>query len=346
MAIASAREPRGHDRLEHPRVTVQVCLRPSDLVSALRTEAKQGLSLRPREMSPKWLYDDRGSLLFDEITRLPEYYPTRREREILLAHAREIAELTGADTLVELGSGTSEKTRFLLSALAAAGTLARFVPFDVSERILCASAAQVAEDYSGIAVHAVVGDFERHLGMLPTGGRRLFAFLGGTLGNFKPAPRRRFLSELSAQMAPGDALLLGTDLVKDVARVEAAYNDSAGITAAFNLNLLCVLNRALGGNFVLGQFEHVARFNPEESWIEMLVRARCAQRVALKRLEMSVDFAEGELMRTEVSTKFRPAQVEAELGMAGLSLRRFWTDSDGDFALSLASKPAARTAVQ
>ncbi|NMO16382.1 L-histidine N(alpha)-methyltransferase [Pyxidicoccus fallax] len=319
-------------------VRVDVYVKPGDAKRALRAEALEGLCNTPKELSPKWLYDERGSQLFDDITRLPEYYPTRREREILLAHAGDIARLSGADTLIELGSGTSEKTRLLLDAMEEAGALARFVPFDVSEAFLRRAAASLAREYPGISVHAVVGDFERHLGQLPGGGRRLVAFLGGTIGNFKPAQRALFLRELSAGLQPGDGLLLGTDLIKDRERLYAAYNDSAGVTAEFNRNVLRVLNRELGGDFDPDAFEHFAPFDEENAWIEMRLVSRQAQTVWLSTLRRRVDFAEGEVLRTEVSCKFRQAQVEAELAGAGLTLTEWWTDAAGDFALSLALK--------
>jgi len=315
---------------------LDVRLTPEDLTRGLRADARLGLGMRPRELPPKWFYDERGSRLFDAITRLPEYYPTRREREILLAHAEEMVRMSGATTLVELGSGTSEKTRVLLSALRDAGRLESFVPFDVSESTLRTAAAAIAGEYPGIRVHAVVGDFERHLAHLPKGGPRLIAFLGGTVGNLKPDARARFLQRLARQMGANDALLLGTDLVKDIPRLEAAYNDRQGVTAEFNLNILAVLNRELGGNFDLARFEHVARYDARQGWIEMLLRSRVAQHVELSGLSMQVDFTEGELLRTEVSAKFRPEQVRAELAAAGLVRVGFWTDRWGDFGLSLA----------
>ena len=315
---------------------LDVRLTPEDLTRGLRADARLGLGMRPRELPPKWFYDERGSRLFDAITRLPEYYPTRREREILLAHAEEMVRMSGATTLVELGSGTSEKTRVLLSALRDAGRLESFVPFDVSESTLRTAAAAIAGEYPGIRVHAVVGDFERHLAHLPKGGPRLIAFLGGTVGNLKPDARARFLQRLARQMGANDALLLGTDLVKDIPRLEAAYNDRQGVTAEFNLNILAVLNRELGGNFDLARFEHVARYDARQGWIEMLLRSRVAQHVELSGLSMQVDFTEGELLRTEVSAKFRPEQVRAELAAAGLVRVGFWTDRWGDFGLTLA----------
>jgi L-histidine N-alpha-methyltransferase len=319
-------------------VRVDVYVQPGDARRALRAEALQGLCNTPKELSPKWLYDERGSQLFDDITRLPEYYPTRREREILLAHAGDIAKLSGADTLMELGSGTSEKTRLLLDAMEDGGRLQRFVPFDVSEAFLRRAAVDLAREYPGITVHAVVGDFEHHLGQLPSGGRRLIAFLGGTIGNFKPAQRALFLRELSAGLQPGDGLLLGTDLLKDRARLFAAYNDSAGVTADFNRNVLRVLNRELGADFDPDGFEHLAPFDEANAWIEMRLISKRAQSVWLSGLKRRVDFAEGEVLRTEVSCKFHRAQVERELSEAGLDLTEWWTDSAGDFALSLALK--------
>jgi len=318
-------------------VRVDVYLSGADLASALAHDVRAGLVAMPKELPPKWFYDDRGSALFDEITRLPEYYPTRAERAILEARSAEIATLTGADTLVELGSGTSEKTRLLLSALADAGTLTRFVPFDVSEQTLRDASAAVADEY-GIDVHAVVGDFERHLDRIPTDGRRIVAFLGGTIGNLPPVKRADFLAQVAASLSADDALLLGTDLVKDVARLEAAYDDAAGVTAEFNRNVLSVVDRELDANFVPEAFEHIARFDPEHEWIEMRLRAAEAMEVRIDALDLDVSFAAGEEIRTEISAKFRKVGVERELATAGLTLAEWWTDTDGDFALSL-SRP-------
>ena len=318
---------------------VDVHLSGDDLAAALAHDVRVGLTSTPKELPPKWFYDDRGSALFDEITRLPEYYPTRAERSILEARASEIARLTGADTLVELGSGTSEKTRLLLSALADAGTLSRFVPFDVSEQTLRDASAAVAKEYR-VDVHAVVGDFERHLDRIPTGGRRIVAFLGGTIGNLAPTKRADFLAQVAASLGPDDALLLGTDLVKDIARLEAAYDDAAGVTAEFNRNVLSVVDRELDANFVPDAFEHVARFDPTHEWIEMRLRATDAMEVRIAALDLDVSFAAGEEMRTEISAKFRRDRVERELAAAGLTLAEWWTDPAGDFALSLA-RPAS-----
>ena len=322
--------------MSSPRIEVH--LTAEQLQAALRRDVRAGLTSVPKELPPKWFYDERGCQLFDDITRLPEYYPTRCERSILEERAAEIASLTGADTLVELGSGTSEKTRLLLDALAGAGRLRRIVAFDVSEPTLRSAAATLAREYPQADVTAVVGDFEHHLAAIPGGGRRLVAFLGGTIGNLAPKQRALFLSEVAAMLAPGDGLLLGTDLVKDVARLEAAYDDAAGVTAEFNRNVLRVVNRELGADFVPERFDHVARFDPEEEWIEMWLRSTGPQRVTVAALDLHVGFADGEATRTEISAKFRREGVEAELGDADLALARWWTDGAGDFALSLSFK--------
>ena len=340
MADSKERGGREARRERTPAVTMEVHLEPGEARRALLAEVLSGLCVegRLKELSPKWLYDERGSQLFDDITRVPEYYPTRREKEILRAHARDIARVSGADTLIELGSGSSEKTRWLLDALRAEGKLRRFIPFDVSEAFLRQAAEAVARDYPGLGVHAVVGDFERHLGRWPRGGRALVAFLGGTIGNLKPRERARFYANLSANLSPGEGLLVGTDLLKDRDRLFAAYNDRRGVTAAFNRNLLHVLNHELGADFDPQSFEHLAPFDEENRWIEMRLISKRAQSVRLPALRRHVNFAEGEVLRTEVSCKFRPEQVEAELDAAGFTLAERWTDAAGDFALSLALK--------
>jgi L-histidine Nalpha-methyltransferase len=305
---------------------------------ALRSDVLHGLRQSPKSLPPKWFYDEVGSDLFDQITRLPEYYPTRTEAQILRARAAAIAETTGADTLVELGSGTSEKTRMLLDALRDRGSLRRFVPFDVDSGILESAGAAIQTEYPGIAVDAVCGDFEKHLGEIPRGGRRLVVFLGSTIGNLTAEPRAQFLASLAAALAPGDHLLLGTDLVKDTGRLVRAYDDSAGVTAAFNRNVLAVINRELAADFDVEAFEHIARWNAVEERIEMLLRAASPQRVAIAGLGLTVDFDAGEEMLTEVSCKFRPDAVTAELAAAGLRQTHWWTDPAGDFGLSLAVK--------
>jgi L-histidine N-alpha-methyltransferase len=317
---------------------IEVHLGQADIAAGLAADVRRGLTRTPKTLPPKWFYDDVGSELFDAITRLPEYYPTERERSILQRMAPCIAQLSGADTLVELGSGTSDKTRVLLDAFTATGQLRRFVPLDVSEATLRWSAAVIADAY-GVQVHGVVGDFERHLDHLPTGGRRLVAFLGGTIGNFTPAQRRRFYRDLVATLRPGDSLLLGTDLVKDVDRLVAAYDDPGGVTAAFNRNVLAVINREMGADFAPDRFDHEARWNGAQHWIEMHLVSRGRQTVTIPGLSEVVRFAAGESIWTEISAKFRRPEVAAELGAAGLVLREWWTDPAGDFAVSLATVP-------
>ncbi|GAA2418900.1 L-histidine N(alpha)-methyltransferase [Actinomadura vinacea] len=309
-------------------------LTADDLAKTLRQDVREGLEAVPKTLPPKWFYDERGSGLFEEITKLEEYYPTRREREILIARAPEIAAATGARTLLELGAGSGEKTRLLLDALH--GTLRSYVPVDVSGDFLEDAALQIAADHPGVAVRPVVADYEQHLHLLPNGERRLVAFLGGTMGNMPPAARAGFLAGLRATMGPEDALLLGADLVKDEARLVAAYDDAAGITAEFNRNVLHVINRELDADFVPGAFEHVAVWNGAEEWIEMRLRATAGRAVRIGGLDLEVEFAAGEELRTEISAKFRRARLEAELAAAGLELSDFWTDAAGDFSLSLA----------
>ncbi|GLE52427.1 L-histidine N(alpha)-methyltransferase [Mycobacterium montefiorense] len=305
---------------------------------ALRRDVHDGLQSTPKMLPPKWFYDSVGSELFDQITRLPEYYPTRAEAEILRARASEIATASEADTLVELGSGTSEKTRLLLDALHGRGSLRRFVPFDVDASILSTAAAAIAQEYAGIEIKAVCGDFEEHLGEIPSGGRRLFVFLGSTIGNLTPGPRAEFLKSLSEVMRPDDTLLLGTDLVKDTGRLLRAYDDAAGVTAQFNRNVLAVVNRELDADFDVDAYRHVARWNADEERIEMWLRTERPQRVRIGALDLTVEFSAGEELLTEVSSKFHPGGVSAELAGAGLRRVRWWTDAAGDFGLSLAVK--------
>ena len=305
--------------------------------TTLAADVRSGLTATPKELPPKWFYDARGSELFEEITRLPEYFPTRVEREILGEHAAEIAALSGADALVELGSGSSEKTRLLLDALLAAGTLRRYIPVDVSESALLGAGEALLADYPDLEVHAVLGDFEHHLDRLPSGGRRLVAFLGGTIGNLPPAGRANFLAQLRRGLAPGDSLLLGTGLVIDPAVLVPAYDDAAGVTAEFNRNILFVLERELGATVDPAAFDHVARWDPHNEWIEMRLRARAAQRIDVPSLDLRADLAAGEEIRTEISAKFRREGVTRELAAAGFRLDEWWTDTEGRFALSLST---------
>jgi L-histidine N-alpha-methyltransferase len=328
---------------EHESITLHRHLEPESADAALRADVHAGLTSGPKTLPPKWFYDERGSKLFDEITRLPEYYPTRTERAILAAEAGQIAKLTRFETLVELGSGTSEKTRLLLDAGRRAGTLHGYVGFDVDEVTLAQAGSVLAAEYPGLAVTGVVGDFEKHVPLLRDvgSGRRMIAFLGSTIGNLDPSERAAFLADVRAALRPGDFFLLGADLVKDAGRLVAAYDDAAGVTAEFNRNVLRVINARLGADFDPDAFEHVALWNAPDERIEMWLRAARAMAVQVPALELTVDFAAGEPMRTEISTKFRRAPLEAELTAAELEPVAFFTDPAGDFALSL-SRPCAR----
>ena len=317
-------------------VEVRSYLGPGD-ERTLADDVLDGLTRPLKELPPKHLYDARGSELFDAICEQPEYYQTRTERLILQTHAEAIVERTGAVELVELGSGSATKTRVLLDAMAAAGTLRRYVPVDVSATTVHAVAELFAGEYPGLAVYGVVGDFERHLGHLPApAGPRLVPFLGGTIGNFPPGSRRRFLRSLGTVLGADGHLLLGTDLVKDPRVIEAAYDDAAGVTAQFNLNVLHVLNRELGANFDVDAFEHVAFFDREREWVEMRLRATKPQHVRVEALDLDIDFANREEMRTEISVKFTPERLRADLDAAGLELVATFTDPDALFAVSLA----------
>jgi L-histidine N-alpha-methyltransferase len=300
--------------------------------AALRADVHRGLTGRPKTLPPKWFYDAHGSDLFEKITELPEYYPTRAEREILLARAGDIAAATRARTLVELGSGSSEKTRHLIDALT---DLHTYVPVDVSGSALSQAGQALAAERPGLDVHALIADFTAELTLPDTPGPRLVAFLGGTIGNLLPDERAAFLASVRALLAPGDALLLGTDLVKDEEVLVRAYDDGAGVTAAFNKNVLTVINRELGADFDPAAFDHVALWDAGHEWIEMRLRSRTAQTVKVPALGLAVDFAAGEEMRTEVSAKFRQEGVRTELSAAGLELAHWWTDDAGRFALSL-----------
>ncbi|MFI1249080.1 L-histidine N(alpha)-methyltransferase [Streptomyces anulatus] len=302
--------------------------------AALRADVLSGLTRHPKTLPPKWFYDARGSELFEEITRLPEYYPTRAEREILAARAEEIAAASGARTVIELGSGSSEKTRHLLDVLP---ELHSYVPVDVSESALTGAADSLLAEHPDLSVHALIADFTGGLALPGTPGPRLVVFLGGTIGNLLPEERAAFLRSVRSLLSPGDALLLGTDLVKDEETLVAAYDDAAGVTAAFNKNVLNVVNRELGADFPLDDFDHLAVWNPRDRWIEMRLRARRALSVKIRELDLVVPFEAGEELRTEVSAKFRQGDVREELSAAGMRLTQWWTDSAGRFALSLAT---------
>lgn len=311
--------------------------RGEEWITAFANDVRRGLIGDPRELPPKYFYDARGSALFDQITELTEYYPTRTERSILAARGKEIMEVSGATALVELGSGSSQKTEHLLEPLLQRESDALYVPMDVSESAVREASVRLVDKYTGLRVHGMIGDFEKHLGGLPDADARLFAFLGGTIGNFTPAQMPFFLKRLTRLLEPADTLLIGIDLIKDRAEMEAAYNDSAGVTAEFNKNVLAAINDNLRGDFDLDGFEHVAFFDDENSWIEMRLRALAGQDVRIGALDMHLRFEAGDEIRTEISRKFRRAAFERDLHLAGLELLDWYSDDDARFALALAA---------
>jgi len=316
--------------------TLDVHLPPDFAAQALANDALAGLTSSPKSLPPKWFYDKVGSELFEEITRLPEYYPTRAEREILTARAGEIAAACDCQTLMELGSGSSVKTRLLIDAMRSHGHLGEYVALDVSEDALRDAGMSLTGDYPDLAVHALVADFEHQLDLLPaTTGRRLVAFLGSTIGNFEPDARKAFLKALRAQLTTADRFLLGADLVKSPQVLVAAYDDTAGVTAAFNKNVLSVLNHGLVANFDPDAFEHVAVWDSRQEWIEMHLRSTRGQDVQVDALDLQVHFDAGEQLRTEISAKFRQESLTAELTDAGFRPAGWWTDSAARFSLSL-----------
>ncbi len=325
--------------LDQGDINIRSCVSDAE-ERVLADDVLDGLTRPFKELPAKHFYDARGSELFEQICELPEYYPTRTERQILTERAGEIVELTEAGELVELGSGAADKARILLDAMAAAGTLRRYIPLDVSQQALQQAAEQLVSEYDGLQVDGVIGDFERHLESVPArdGGNRIVALLGGTIGNFPPGTRRRLLREIGGLLGPGDRLLLGTDLVKDPAVIEAAYDDSAGVTAEFNRNVLHVINRELDADFVPEAFDHVAFFDTKHEWLEMRLRARTPQTVTVGSLGLNVEFAAGEELRTEISAKFTRERLEEDFEAAGLRLDRWFTDPDRLFALSLAAR--------
>jgi L-histidine N-alpha-methyltransferase len=317
-------------------VTVEVHLPEGGPLSGIAADVRMGLSAPFKELPPKYFYDERGSQLFERITELPEYYPTRAERAILDARAQEIVDVAGTSMLIELGSGSASKTRCLFDAMRDAGALEAYVPVDISEEITRETATCLSDEYDGLRVHGVVCDYETHLERIPREPGGLIAFLGGTIGNFHPQVRRSFLARIASLMYPEDRFLLGTDLVKDRDRLEAAYNDSAGVTAEFNRNVLYVLNRELGADFDPAAFAHRAFWDDVNSWIDVRLRSLADQTVMIPAIDMEVEFAELEEMRTEISAKFTREQLEAIYAEVGLELVEWWTDPDGLFALSLA----------
>jgi L-histidine N-alpha-methyltransferase len=321
-----------------PQITVDVHLPPGGPLSGMAADVRAGLTKPFKELSPRYFYDGRGSELFEQITELPEYYPTRCERAILRLHAPEICSAAGDPaTLIELGSGSAAKTRVLLDAMRDTGSLAAYAPVDISEEITRETAGAIAAEY-GITVHGLVCDFERDLERMPLGGPRVIALLGGTIGNFEPAQRASFLARVANLLGDDDHFLLGTDLVKDRSTLEAAYNDSAGVTAEFNKNVLAVLNERLGCNFDRDAFEHVAFWDEENLWIDIRLRSLARQVVDVEALDMQVAFDRGEEMRTEISTKFAREGLEGIYRESGLEMAGWWTDPDGLFALSLARR--------
>jgi L-histidine N-alpha-methyltransferase len=325
--------------LDERQVRIESWLSESEDRS-LANDVLDGLTRPFKEMPPKHFYDARGSELFERICALPEYYPTRTERSILESQAEAIVDETGAGELVELGSGSAEKARILLGAMQRAGTLRRYVPVDVSESAVQEAARQLVDEYDGLSIHGVIGDFQRHLDRVPAadGPPRIVALLGGTIGNFPPGTRRALLREIGGLLGDQDRLLLGTDLVKDPAVIEAAYDDSQGVTAEFNRNVLHVINRELHADFTPDAFDHVAFFDRRHEWVEMRLRARRPCSVLIAGLGLRVEFAAGEELRTEISAKFTRARIEADFRAAGLRLDRWYTDPDDLFALSVAAR--------
>jgi L-histidine N-alpha-methyltransferase len=319
-------------------IALDVHISPERLLEDLRADVRQGLTATPKWLSPKWFYDATGSALFENITELPEYYPTRTERALIEAHAFDIAEKTDAPILVELGSGSSDKTRLLLTAGLKHGSLERYVPQDVSPSALEGAIDQLSREFPSLGVQGIVSDFTDTLQNLPADGRRTIAFLGGTLGNLIPDERARFLADIARALVSGEFLLLGVGLVIEESVLVPAYDDAAGVTAQFNSNVLSVLNTRLGADFDPQQFEHVALWNAEEEWIEMRLRARTAQHVHIADLELDVSFDEGEELRTEISAKFRREGIDRELVDAGFRIDEFWTDPQERFALILACR--------
>jgi L-histidine Nalpha-methyltransferase len=322
------------------QIAIDVHLPRGGVLAGLAEDVREGLSCPFKELPPKYFYDERGSRLYEQITELPEYYPTRAEREILDRHAEEIISAAEASILIELGSGSAAKTRRLLDAMRDADSLDAYVPVDISEEITRRTAVELVDEYPQLKVHGVICDYETHLERVPREEGALVAFLGGTIGNFRPGPRRSFLARIATLMYPGDRFLLGTDLVKDRARLEAAYNDSAGVTAEFNKNVLHVLNRELDADFDPDGFEHVAFWDADNAWIDIRLRSLAEQFVDIRGLDMRVHFARNEEMRTEISTKFTRPRLERTYADVGLELVEWWPDPDEIYALSLA-RPAA-----
>ena len=319
------------------KITIDVHLTTQD-PETIHTELRNGLLSSPRVLPTKYLYDDRGSELFEQICELPEYYQTRTEFQILSTYADQIVARSEADELVELGSGAATKTRVLLDAMDRADQLRCYVPFDVSEGIVRRVAQEMVDEYDGLQVHGVVGDFLSHLEHIPNGGKRLVVFLGGTIGNLDEAEGSAFLGSVNDEMATGDHLLLGVQFVTEVNRLEAAYNDSAGVTAEFTKNIIPVMQEMVGADFNPDTFDHVARYNPDNSRIEIFLRSNKHQTVTLPDLDLTLPLEEGEEIRTEISTKYDRTRADGLLTNAGFECVEWYADSEELLGLALAKK--------
>jgi L-histidine N-alpha-methyltransferase len=307
--------------------------------TALAADVLDGLSSAPKSLPPKWFYDARGSELFDAICEQPEYYPTRREAALLAEIGDAVAAEIPAGEVVELGSGSSRKTPLLLDPLAAAGTLRRYVPVDVSASAIEAAVPELVDRYPDLEIDARVCDFTADLGALEARRHppRLIAFLGSTIGNLQPAELHEFLLRVRPLLGPRDALLVGHDLVKDPSVIVPAYDDAAGVTAAFNRNVLAVVNRELHADFDLDAFAHEASWNAALERIEIRLRSRRTQVVRIASLGLEVTFQAGESILTEISRKFRRDVIARAAARAGLRLRSWHADADGWYGVSLLS---------
>lgn len=338
-AAAEAKRPLSgfFSRGPAARFTVEVHS-SEDSRKLLAWDVRTGLSRTPKSLPPKYFYDELGSRLFDAICDTSEYYQTRTELALLKAIAPGLVERVGPTDLVEFGSGAARKTRVLLDAMMAPAGSCRYVPFDVSEAMLRSSAERLLQDYPALSVHGIVGDYERHLSHVPAGARRLFIFLGSTIGNFEAAEAVRFIERIGASLGPEDHFLIGMDLVKDERILNAAYNDAQGITARFNKNVLAVINRELHADFDLERFSHVAFFDRDASQIEMHLEAKRQHGVWIRDLELAVPFEAEERVRTEISRKFTKESAAAMLEAAGLALLDWFVSPDGYFALALSAR--------
>ena len=305
---------------------------------AIAPDVVAGLSASPKWLSPMLFYDAEGSRLFEKITHLPEYYLTRTEHQIFQRHSREILEQAHPPiTLVELGAGTAAKTRVMVRALLARQMRATYFPVDVSASALEVARRNLESEFSRLSVRPIVGDYTEGVPQLRSiSGRKLVLYIGSSIGNFEPREAGALLQKVRRSLHPGDLLLLGTDMVKDPAVLHAAYNDSRGITAAFNLNVLARINRELSGEFDLDSFRHLAFWNPEASRVEMHLESKVAQRVPIRDLEWTVPFHAGERIHTENSYKFTPESITAILDQGGFELVRSWYDRNGWFGAHLA----------